>query len=354
MMRYIFTLFLLAVSPPATADCPGPGSGTIHWIVPSKPGGGYDAYSRLLQPFLEQSLQTRILMVNRFEAGGIVGAMTIRDAVPDGRTLGIINAPGLLAAHLAGNAPVPHPGSDFTIIARVAMTHVVMLTGRDSGFSNMDELMRSARSRPVLAGVRDAGSSNFIALPVVASLIGMNFELVTGYVGNAARTMAALRGEIDIVLHNFDSARRYIESGELVPLLQVADPGARDLDSDARQLLAGVPVLGGDAGYAVSRVGDTGKTIALVKREAAALANIYAAGGLVVAPRNLPETAFTCLSTALENILNSDVLIDAAGRARLSIEYQAPGAIVDDLATAMRELKQFKPLIMSAIEQARQ
>ena len=352
-MKRLLALFLLAATQIVAADCPSLVNGTIHWIIPSKPGGGYDAYSRLLQPFMEQQLGARIVMENRFEAGGVVGAMAIRDAPADGTTIGIINAPGLLAANVIANGPAPNPETDFTVLGRVAGTHVVMFTGRDSGISNIAELMQISRTRPILVGVRDAGSSNFIALPVTASLIGVDYALVTGYAGNTARTMAALRGEIDIVFHNLDSARRYLEAGELVPLLQLTDPSAKKWDDVLQNLLAGIPTLGGKEGYAVRQAGVTGKTMVQAEREAAALASIYDAGRLVVAPRGLPAALADCLASALSDVLDSTDLFDAAKRAHLSIDHRNREAVRGDLSTATVELQQFEALILAAIDQAR-
>ena len=352
-MRFLLALFLFTTAQLVVADCPSLAKGTIHWIVPSKPGGGYDAYSRLLQPFMEQQLNARIVIENRFEAGGIVAAMAIRDAPADGTTLGIINAPGLLTANMMAKGPAPNPETDFTVLGRVAGTHVVMFTGRDSGISTLAELMQTSRTQPILVGVRDAGSSNFITLPITASLIGMDYELVTGYTGNTARTMAALRSEIDIVFHNIDSARRYVEAEELIPLLQITDPSTRALNDVSRILLAGVPILAGNQGFAQRQAAVTGKAPEQAEEEAAALSRIFDAGRIVVAPRDLPESLASCLGSALTHVLHSDELLGAAKQAHLIIDYQNREAVLEGLSTATRELGQFEPLILSAIDRAR-
>ncbi|MCU0989769.1 MAG: tripartite tricarboxylate transporter substrate-binding protein, partial [Xanthomonadales bacterium] len=191
--------------------------------MPTRPGGGYDAYSRLLQPFLERALSARIVIENRPEAGGIVGALAIRDAAPDGRTLGIINASGLLAARAGDAGRAPDPASDFTVLASIVSNHVVLFSGRDSGIADVASLLRVAQTRPIVAGVRDAGSSSFYALPIAAALLGFDYELVTGYVGSASRTLAVMRGEVDIVVATFDSVQGPVRDGELVPLDRCAD-----------------------------------------------------------------------------------------------------------------------------------
>lgn len=333
-------------APSPTADCAGLSGHTIRWIVPSKPGGSFDAYSRLLQPFLEARLNARLVIDNRPEAGGIVAALTIRDAPPDGKTIGIINAPGLLTAKIIGNGAVPDPATDFTTLGRVAASDYVMFTGGGSGFTDIDALLQASDNKPVLVGVRDAGSSSFLAVPVTASLIGLRVALVTGYVGNAMRTLATIRGEVDIVIHNVDSARRYMESGELVPLLQVnGSPGAAG---------PGIPWLGGPDGLARQRAAATGRTAAQAERDARALSNILRGGRLVVAPAGLPEPMSVCLGIALFDVLGSAELLTAAKRAELKLDPSDRQTAHQDLLMAARQLAQFQPLLEAAIEQIRQ
>jgi tripartite-type tricarboxylate transporter receptor subunit TctC len=353
-MKLSLALLFLAATSMAAADCTALAGESIRWIVPTKPGGGYDAYSRLMQPFIERKLGARIVIENRFEAGGIVGALAIRDAPADGMTIGIINASGLLATNIMANSPAPDPLTEFTILGRVISNHVVMFTGRDSGFSDIDELLRSSLTRPILVGVRDAGSASFFAVPVTASLIGMNFSLVTGYVGNATRALAVIRGEVDIVLHHFDSARRYVDAGELIPLLQLTEPrdGAEDHNPDSA--LAAVPVLAGSAGLARQRATKTGKTPDQAEREASALASIIGAGRLIVAPPGLPEPLAACLSSVLGEVLTSTDLLVAANRVHLSIAFADRETAYNDLLTGAGEITQFAPLVRTTIDQVRQ
>ena len=70
MMKWLLVLGFFVIAQMAAADCPSLTNKTIRWVVPNKPGGGYDAYSRLLQPFMEQQLDVRIVMENRFRFRG--------------------------------------------------------------------------------------------------------------------------------------------------------------------------------------------------------------------------------------------------------------------------------------------
>ena len=79
----------------SAADC-GLLPGTpVSWIVPFTAGGGSDVYSRLIEPFLERHLGRQVAVGNVTGAGGVVGSKAIRDAAPDGATIGIVDAGGL-------------------------------------------------------------------------------------------------------------------------------------------------------------------------------------------------------------------------------------------------------------------
>lgn len=333
------------VASDAMARCTDLAGKTIHWIVPSQPGGGYDAYSRLLQPFLERLLAAHLLIENLPDAGGIVAAVAIRDAAADGTTLGLINASGLLAAHAIEGQLAPDPATNFTILGQIASNHMVVFSGRDSGLKDIHDLLRVAQSRPIVVGVRDAGSASFFAVPVLAKLLGIQYALVSGYVGSAARTLALMRGEIDISLGSLDSLSGQVQAGELIPLLQLTAAEQSGLD---------VPQLGGPDGLASQRAVTTGRTPAQAEQLASDLAAIMGAGRLVVAPPSLPSQLATCLEDALGQVLQSAELVAAAQRAQLGIDYQDSAAAYQGLLAGSRGVEQFHDLIQSAIEQARE
>jgi tripartite-type tricarboxylate transporter receptor subunit TctC len=334
--------FALADGLPTSA-CATLSGKTVRWLVPSKPGGGYDAYSRLIQPFLEARLNARIRVENRPEAGGIVAALTIRDARADGTVIGIVNAPGLLAAKVVGNDRAPDVSSDFTILGRVMGIQYLVLAGRDSGISNIGELLAIARQRTVLIGVSDSGSTSFFTVPVITSLLGVEHALVTGYVGNSARSLAVMRGEVDIVVLNYDSNSNRLDNGELIPLLQVTGEPVRHIGP--------IPSL---SDIASRQAALTHRTPEQARQEADLLNQIVSTGRLVVAPLGLPEPLEACLGDAMLEVLGSDGLRRAAESARLSLAPLDRTSAEKNIDMAVGEIHRFEPLLRKALEQVRQ
>ncbi|MEO8225713.1 MAG: hypothetical protein ABI661_12985, partial [Gammaproteobacteria bacterium] len=236
----------------------------------------------------------------------------------------------------------------------VLSNHTVMLTGRDSGIDSLDALLRRSAQRPIGIGVRDAGSASIFAIPVVAALLGMDYVLVTGYVGNTARALAAIRGEVDLLLQNLDSSQRFIEDGELRPLLVVAGAKTGVGSGPDERLLAGVPVLGGETGVAQQRASQAGKSRDQALKQARALTVLIGAGRLVVGPRALPEDLRGCLEAGLDTVFRSPELRAAARRAKLGIEPADPVRARADILRATEAMTELAPLVRAAMQRARQ
>lgn len=334
--------FVFLAPAPVSGNCPWIGGETVHWVVPNVPGGGYDLYSRLIQPFLEKRLSTRIVIENRPEAGGLVAAMKVRDARPDGRTIGIVNASGLMAAGVLPDSPAPDLLRDFTILARIVSNQTLLFSASNSGIDSIEDLLQVSAQRPIVVGVRDIGSASFLALPVTAELLGLDYATVTGYVGSTSRALAIQRGDVDLIIQNFDSVSRFVESGELLPLLQISGNDS------------GYPMLGGKQGLATRQAIKHGTDPGLARQRAAGLSSIMAAGRIIVAPAHLPDELQRCISQALVESLSSPELQQAASLAGLSLAPAGAHETLADLRAGDEQLSGFEPLVRAAMEQARQ
>jgi tripartite-type tricarboxylate transporter receptor subunit TctC len=304
--------------------CVGLTGARIRWVVPNAPGGGYDAETRLLEPFLERRLGADIVVDNQPGAGGITGARAIASAQPDGRTLGTIGVPGLLVATMLGNTDAPDPSRDFTVLGRISRSWHVWAAGRKSPLRSIDDVIaRSATTRPVAFALNEAGSA---------------VDLVAGFTGTRSACLAAIRGDVDLVCFNYDTIRDLIASGDLVPLLQVSTaPVAPD------KVLEGVPVLGGARGLAVARARARATDVERARAAANALIHVIGGGRIVVAPAHLPTALAECLSGALYATLTSAALgpagrnFDAATSHAAALEVQAAALDAPQLVPAVRE-----------------
>ena len=320
----------------------------MRWIVPNAVGGGFDAESRLIKPFFEAKTGTQIVIENTPGAGGLIGAKTIAVAPPDGLTLGMVSAPGLLASAFAGEADVPMPATDFTILGRVARSWQVWATGARSSFKTIEEVLQTAEKRSLVFAINEVGSANFVAIAVSSFLLGARVEMVAGYSGTRGATLAAVRGEVDLVCFDFDTILDMIVGGDLKPLLQLSAERISD-----HACLDGVPLLCGERGLAARQAVKFGKNIQEAEADARGLTDLVGAGRLVVAPPRLETRLFQCLAKDLYETLTDPAFQAAAAKMNRSLDPAPANAARNEILAAAEKGKKFTPLIRKSMQQLR-
>jgi tripartite-type tricarboxylate transporter receptor subunit TctC len=305
---------------------------TVRFIVPYSAGGGYDVYARLLTPFYEDALGASIVVENRTGAGGRLGSRLVRDAEPDGRTLGIVNAFSLIVMGLAEGVTGVDPVDDFTVLGRVAVADPVWVTRPESGFTSIEDVLAARDGRPILFGLNDVSGTAFVAASVGAELLGLDVNYILGYPGTRENSIGLMRGEFDVGAFTFESIRDRVEAGDLVPLLRISDVGAGSHPS-----LADVPVLSGRDGLAARLARERGEDAEAAVTRAAALSRMFEAGRLVVAPSGLAPDLAECLSARLARVVRDSEFRAAAQRAGRSLAFADPTTLVAELEATEEE-----------------
>lgn len=115
------------------ADYP---SGDIDFIVPYATGGGFDAYARLMAPYLEEELGTTVNVQNVTGGGGVVGATEAWNADPDGHTI-MIWSPTEVAYKQIG-LDVEFEGTEYSHIGYVTQDPNALALMRSAGIEDWD------------------------------------------------------------------------------------------------------------------------------------------------------------------------------------------------------------------------
>jgi tripartite-type tricarboxylate transporter receptor subunit TctC len=320
----------------------------IRWIVPFTPGGGYDIYSRLIVPFYEQRLGVEIVVQNVPGAGGAIGARTLMQAPVDGSVLGLLPAPGLLVAALTGQVAVPNPATDFTVLGRVAPLRHVWVTGQGSGLSSMPAVFEAAKRRPIVFGVSEAASVGFFHGAVAADLLGVEDTYLAGYAGTRETSWAVARGDADLESVNFDSVIDRIESGDLVPILQVSNAPI------PHPMLDGLPLLGGEDGLAVQRARILERDPERAEAVVSALIRLGETGRIVAGPGGMPAHLSDHLGRHLEASLLDPEFQAAAAAANRPLAVADAAAARANLEAAVGSAEILLPIVRRAIDKLRQ
>jgi tripartite-type tricarboxylate transporter receptor subunit TctC len=320
----------------------------VRWLVPFPPGGGYDIYSRFLEPFYEKKTGAEIVIENTPGAGGIISANKLKQSSPDGLTLGILNAPGLMVAALTGTPNVPNPVYDFTILGRLVRNQAIWATASTSPFRRIEDVLAESKRRPIVFGLSDVSSTTFTSVVVATHLLGINTAYISGFAGSRETSLAAIRGEVDLVSFSFESILDRLESQDLRPVLQISP---QRISSHA--VLDEVALLCGAQGITTTRALELGRDPGQSEADAVALTRLIGAGLLVAAPPNMEEGLFRCLEQSLYETLTDTELQTVAAKANRSLDVGRADEALSDIKAAAVQTEKFIPMIQAAIRKIR-
>jgi tripartite-type tricarboxylate transporter receptor subunit TctC len=321
---------------------------SIRWIVPYPPGGSYDNFSRLFEAPFERALGAEIIIANEAGGGALVGATKLRDARPDGRTVGILNAPGLLAASISAGPSFPNPARDFSIVGRLGRGRAVVATGANSPLRTVEDLISRSQTKPLVFGLTGAGSNNLVAIAGITALLGLRTTYLAGYGGSREETLAVMRGEVDLVSTSYESLQSSLASGDVRPILQVSSETISTLPA-----MQGVARLAGPDGWAARRAAATGRTAAQAAEDAQALDDAFGAGIVVAAPKGLPAELLACLRARFDVAAADPLFLQAAKAADRALDTGNGVEGLKAIEAAEAHLVRFAPLIREAIERIR-
>ncbi|MGP1614639.1 MAG: tripartite tricarboxylate transporter substrate binding protein, partial [Pollutimonas bauzanensis] len=171
-LRSCLTLLLCATALAAQAQTYP--SSPIKMISPFPPGGGTDLITRVLANKLSEANKWNIVVENKPGANGVIGLNDTIKEKADGYTLvvgqkdNMIVAPWLTKVHF-------DTLQDFSPIALLGTTSLVILTGADSRFKNFGDVARAAKAKPdeISFGTSGAGSLSHLTSELLRSRAGI-------------------------------------------------------------------------------------------------------------------------------------------------------------------------------------
>jgi tripartite-type tricarboxylate transporter receptor subunit TctC len=188
-------------------------------IVPSAPGGGTDAISRLLAVPIAESLGQPVVVENKSGGEGIIGTELVARSKPDGYTLGTINANHTIRPYFSKTIPFDSIKS-FTPIAILATVPDMMLVNPSRlSVKTVKELIALALARPNSLNYSTPGSGTAPGLEMAnfAHRLGIKLQEVP-YKGSGPAMLALVAGEVDMSFGTVAAAIGHVNSGKLVAL----------------------------------------------------------------------------------------------------------------------------------------
>ena len=208
------TLALLAAEAAAQAYPTRP----VRLIVPFPPGGATDTFSRVTAAELTKSLGQQVIVENRPGAGTTIGADHVAKSAPDGHTLFFTDlSTHTITTSLYSKLPY-HPLKDFAPVAAVNSSPLLLVGHPSVGVKTVRELVALAKKHP---GITVANSGIGTVTHMTAEKFSMRAGIkvtAVSYKGGATPVIAALGGEVALVMATVPASVQHVQRGKLVAL----------------------------------------------------------------------------------------------------------------------------------------
>ena len=168
---------------------------TIRIIVGNLPGDTHDLFARAYSRSMGKHIpgNPAILVQNMPGAGGMIAANHIYNvAKPDGLTLGS-PSPALYYAQLIGSKEAKFNWPKFNFIGSPERNGHLLFMRADSPYKTLDDV-RKAKEPPRCAAT-GVGTSGHDVPKLFDEMVGLKFNLITGYPGGAEMDLAIERRE---------------------------------------------------------------------------------------------------------------------------------------------------------------
>ena len=199
----MFATVILAIPAFAQQDYP---TKPILFVIPFAAGGDSDLSGRNVAQHASKYLNNPpIVPFNRVGASGIIGAMSVKNAAPDGYTLLVAR----IATHAvlpATDAKLPYKWNEFTMISLIELNPYICFVKNDSAMRTAADLIGAMRKSPgkLNYSTAGAGTSQDMAAQYFMSLGGLTKDHAVGihYKGGGEVTTAVMGGQVDFACNN--------------------------------------------------------------------------------------------------------------------------------------------------------
>jgi len=319
MTRRTFVLAIMAAllfvaTPPAVAPTtaqPYP-SRPVKIIVPTPAGGPVDVMARLLANALPPVLGQNVIVENRAGAGNTLGSKVAAAADPDGYTLLVSAASGLIMSPMVYKS-AGYDENSFAPIALVAETPQVLVAHPTAPFDSVAELVAYAKANPgkLNYSTGGAGTLPHLTAELFKQLSGTDIVHVP-YKGGGPALTDVVAGQIQMTFDTVGTSVQFIRDGRLKPLAVSNPTRLAEMPSVPTMPELGYPAINSGAWVAV------------------------------LAPLGTPPAIIARLNQATNDALKSAAMKEPLAR----LGSQARGGSPDDLAEHMKaEHDKWAPIV---------
>jgi tripartite-type tricarboxylate transporter receptor subunit TctC len=185
----------------------------VTFIAPFAPAGSTDILARLLAEGLQQRLGKPFVVENRPGAGTVIATNFVAKSPPDGYTIMMAVSSLAIDATLYKSLPYD-PGKDLALAALVATVPFVLVVNPSLPVSDVADLIKLAKTRPLSYGSGGIGAFHHLAAALFANMAGIKMTHVP-YRGTAPALNDLMGGYIQLMFSDMSAALPLINSGKV-------------------------------------------------------------------------------------------------------------------------------------------
>ena len=214
--RALLALPVLAALPAAAQTETFP-TKAIRIVVPFAPGGSGDITARLVGKYIEDKTGQPFVVENKPGANGIVGALAVKTAPPDGYTLMLATTSTNAAnVHMYKN-PGYDPEKDFQVVGIIGSSGAFLVVPAESPYKTLADLLADAKARPGNLNFGYFNASSQVPAEVLAARAGVTWQGVAyKAIGNAWNDLYA--GAIQFMFVDLTAGRGQVVANKARPL----------------------------------------------------------------------------------------------------------------------------------------
>lgn len=186
----------------------------VRLVVGFPPGGVNDIIGRIVGAKLSERLGQSFIVENKPGGNGIIGTDYVAKAAPDGYTL-LIGTIGTMVFNPGLYDRLPFdPVKDFVAITQFASGPLVFAVNPSVSAGSIKELIALAKAKPGQLFYGSGAPPHHVATEWFKKVAGVNLVHVA-YKGGSAAVLAAVSGEVQVVVSSIADVLPQLQAGKL-------------------------------------------------------------------------------------------------------------------------------------------
>ena len=281
---------------------------TVHFIVGLGVGGGFDAYARMIAPYLAQELGANVVVDNLPGAGGLLALNQIYTGQADGLRLLIVNGTPAGLGQLIEQDNIRYDLAKFDHLGVISAYPWIWLASKQSGIKSVADALQAGRK--IRWGGTGPSDGPADGAAITCEALKLDCQTILGYRSSGEIALAMERGELDGLYVSDSSAANYAQAGQVNPVASMARVRSA--------LLPNVPTV-----YEQAKLTPDQEWWFDFR------ANLNDLGRILVTSPGTPPERLAFMREAVRRALTNPALIAEGEKGQRFVAYQAPEKAVE-------------------------